>query len=482
MNSSRSTPFLLLFALIFQSLLFNGAARAEQTKPNILLIITDDQRFDDLDGVMPQTKEEIFDQGVRFTRGYVTTPACNPSRASIFTGQYTSRHKAYTNRFPLESDTFVTRLKNEGDYFTGLVGKFMNTWNGTPREEFDYWVSFGGGSSKYKNPILNVNGKWQLTKGYMTTLLEEYALDFFEAAHKGNKPWFLALPYNAPHLPLSLPNTETPKLPTPQPPSFQKNYNNLPHPAPAWLKNKKPFSAAKKKSFVQQRKEQRKALQLVDQSLDRIFSELKRKGSFKDTLIFFLSDNGLFFGEHRLQSKDAVYEEAIKVPFAIRAPGEKKAAINESLVANIDIGPTIFDYAGIKKPWDMDGISLKPLLDGNTSQTASRTLFIEGFRRAGPRNAFSALHDGKTVFVTQHYIGKKPSDFELYELPIDPYQLSNRIHDTHVGSDVARLKSQLVKKLQDLRGSQIVTLPKEKRLPAKLTGPTKKQVMNLQQP
>lgn len=125
-------------------------------RPNILIIVSDDQRFDTME-YMPLTKSQIFDQGVTYRRGYITTPACCPSRASILTGMYAHKHGVLVNQDVLNKSIFVRDHLNAG-YLTGLVGKYLNSWDGSPRPEFDYWVSFDGGGSPYYDPDLNMQG------------------------------------------------------------------------------------------------------------------------------------------------------------------------------------------------------------------------------------------------------------------------------------------------------------------------------------
>lgn len=171
-------------------------------RPNFLIIITDDQRYDSMQ-YMPRTQELIFDQGVTFSRGYITTPLCCPSRSSIFTGLYAHNHGVIDNDIQLKSDTFAYYL-NESGYYTGLIGKYLNSWR--EKDEippgFDYWVAFSRGESRYYNPRLNVNGDWiRHQDQYITYTLGEYALQFLDQASKQRNPFSLVLAFNAPHSP-----------------------------------------------------------------------------------------------------------------------------------------------------------------------------------------------------------------------------------------------------------------------------------------
>lgn len=179
-----------------------GIAAHQRYAPELLIIVTDDQRYDTME-YMPNTQRLIFDQGATFSRGYVTTPFCCPSRASILTGMYAHNHGVYVNEIPLEIGTVAEALYRNG-YFTGLVGKYLNSWNGDMRPEFDYWVSFWGGTMKhYYDPDLNVNGTWSKHAGYSTYLFRDYGLEFLDEAARQSRPFFLLYTPNAPHAPFT---------------------------------------------------------------------------------------------------------------------------------------------------------------------------------------------------------------------------------------------------------------------------------------
>ena len=129
-------------------------------RPNFLIIVTDDQRFDTME-YMPNTRQLIFDQGVTFSRGYITTPFCCPSRASILTGLYAHNHYVLENTDKLRLPTLVEDLQKNG-YYTGLVGKYLNSWDGEARPEFDYWISFFGGTvPSYYDPERLHGAPWR---------------------------------------------------------------------------------------------------------------------------------------------------------------------------------------------------------------------------------------------------------------------------------------------------------------------------------
>jgi len=399
-----------------------------QDQPNILIILTDDQRFDDVTPYMPITSAELFDKGAYFPSAYITTPACCPSRASIFTGRYASQHEVIGNPYVLREPTFIEMLKDADIYFTGIVGKYLNTSNGRPRPEFDYWVSFEGGNVSYFNPELNVNGRVRTIRGYSTTIFGKFAQKFLSRAQKQEKPFLLYLSFNAPHYPAkphpSARNMFT--VPTEVPPSFNEADRSD---KPAWIRKRDPVS----QRFIERmRTRQRQCLWTVDQTIGKILAQLEESGLLENTAIFFLSDNGIFAGEHTLNSKDAVYEEAVRVPFTFRwdkgvDPGERP-----QLTSNIDIAPTVLDLAGLPILDDMEGKSLLSIAAEDTDpHSLHRHILLEGFRESNARVPFYALHTGRWVYVnSKPQFEGLPVERELYDLENDPHQLENLVSDT----------------------------------------------------
>lgn len=395
--------------------------------PNILLIISDDQRYDDLDPFMPVTRKKIFDTGAEFTNAYVTTPACCPSRASIFTGRYASEHRVTGNRFRLKEKTFIEDIHSTGKYYTGLVGKYLNTWDGTHRPEFNYWASFAGGSAPYYNPPLNVNGVWTRTKGYITHLLRDYALDFLDQAAHQQKPFLLVLAVNTPHAPAIPFNKDTKRFAgykKPLPPNFNHRSRTD---KPYWLQRRKLLPERAVSTLSNFRRKQWQCLYSLDQAVEKIMNKLTEIDQLDNTAIFYLSDNGLLLGEHTLKSKDAVYEAAIKVPFGLHYPPLIAPQTRKELVANIDIAPTIYDLAQIPIPIRVSGHSLLGLFNA-TSPPWREELLIEGYRTQRNRRPFIAIHTPRFVLIKNQRFSRNfdPHRFELYDLAVDPFQLNNR--------------------------------------------------------
>ncbi len=404
--------------------------RINDQRPNFLIILTDDQRYDTMD-FMPVTKATIFDQGVTFTHGYITTPLCCPARASILTGMYAHNTGVETNDDPLTKTTFFQVLHQNG-YYTGLVGKYLNSWNGEIRPEFNYWVSFFRGESPYTDPYLNINGSWATQKGYITDILGNYVIQFLDQAARQPRPFVLLFAPSAPHQPATPFQGDQdllPDLPPYRPPSF--NEADISD-KPLWVQDQllDPTTISRIDAF---RRKQLLTLIALDRVDAQIFDEMRKNGQLDNTVIIYLSDNGLMWGEHRMFSKNSFYEEATKVPFGFRYPPlVPKPLVENQLVANIDIAPTLYQMAGIPIPANMDGLSWVNLLEGKPWRDS---LLIEGWP---PRGYYSAIHTEQYVY--SETLGDKS---EFYDLQSDPYELTNGIDNPAYQDLIASLKQKL---------------------------------------
>jgi len=404
-------------------------------RPNILVIITDDQRADTLtEDYMPFTWSNLVQQGVLFERGFVTTPLCAPCRSSVLTGRLGRHTGVLTNNVLLQETTFVERIHDRG-YYTGQVGKFLNPWNGAPWPGYDYWVAHPGGASPYFNPRLNVNGEFAVYEGYITHLLRDFALKFLEQTPE-DQPFFLYFAPNAPHAQFhDAPGYEDyyQDLPPHRPPSFNEEDVSD---KPAWLQALTLMNRNQIAQVDTRRRQQLQMIRPVDDAIQDIFSLLIDQGRLDNTFVFFMGDNGFFWGEHRVRmGKNRVYEEAQRVPFAVRFPPlapVKEPRVEHRLVANIDIAPTIYQVAGMPIPAHVDGRSLIPLLRG--SSRWRNALLFEG--RSNP--AFQAIRTERFV-----YVENTNQRSELYTLGRDPYQLENAADDPDYAELVKELSARL---------------------------------------
>lgn len=421
----------VLALLMLFSIASCAAPYQTDRRPNFLIIVTDDQRLDTME-YMPNTQSLILDQGVTFANGFVTTPLCCPSRASILTGMYAHNHGVRENEDKLNHTTFMEVMRDNG-YYTGLVGKYLNSWKGEPRPEYDYWVSFFKGETVYYSPDLNVNGEWLRHKDqYVTYALGDYAVDFLDKAARQDKPFILLFAPNAPHRPTT-PAVEDEGLLTDlephRPPSFNEEDMSD---KPAWLANRPLLTEEEIVEIDAYRRDQLLTLISLDRTIARVIAQLQSSGELDRTMVVFISDNGQFLGEHRFgSSKNRYYEENVHIPFAIRYPPLVPVPyVENKLAANIDIAPTLFDLAGIPIPASMDGESLAKLL-----------------RRDGPWREYLLLEggilDGSYVGVRseRYFYGENDGYPEFYDLLEDPYQLQNLIGEPDHRDLIAQYKT-----------------------------------------
>ena len=307
--------------------------------PNIVLILTDDMRLDELE-YMPKTQSLIVDEGVTYSNAFVTTSQCCPSRASILRGQYVHNHGVWSNAPPeggyetfesqgYEASTIATWLQDAG-YNAALIGKYLNGYPTSGQRRYvppgwdEWYAKFGGGYYDYS---LNENGTGVVSYGsteqdYSTDVLLDKAHDLIKRSAGYSQPFFMYLAPNAPHDPyVSAPRHEGmfEDVQAPRPPSFDESDVSD---KPLWVNSRSRLSADEEEQIDQVFRERLRMLQAVDDMVEGVVSELTAQGELDDTYIFFTSDNGYHLGEHRiLEEKNTPYEESIKVPLAVRGPG-----------------------------------------------------------------------------------------------------------------------------------------------------------------
>jgi len=396
-------------------------ARAEG-RPNVLLIVTDDQRWDTME-FMPRTKARIFDQGVSFSNAFATTPLCCPSRSSIFTGMYAGNHGVELNSETSNEDlpTFPEAMNDSG-YYTGLVGvKYVNSWNPRhARPEFDFWSVGYASQSAFGASSMNVNGTDVEVSGYGTHVDGDYAQRFLEEAADQPDPFMLMFAPNAPHIPaVPAPGDENLYLDLPQhrPPSFDEADTSG---KPAWVRSTRRLSTATIAEVDQTRLGQLQMLNSLDITISDLLDTLELQGRMDNTVVMFMSDNGYLWGEHRQLAKSRPYEESVRIPLAIRYPTIVQTPhVDDRIVANIDIAPTMYELAGLPIPPIVDGASLILLVRDDSNLVWRDDILLES-----REFSFNAVHTKDMV-----YIENTGDISELYDLRADPYQLQNLLAD-----------------------------------------------------
>lgn len=421
--------------------------RLNDKRPNIILIMTDDQPFHTIT-YMPVLMQELAGKGIIFTNGFATTPLCCPSRVSILTGEYAHNHKVFTNRAPLggaskfeTDDASLAVWMKEAGYRTGYFGKYLNDYEslqppGYIPPGWDDWGVYldkdinedAGNLQYYSNFTMSENGVIVEYKGkklnFGTDAVTKKSVDFI--AQSQNTPFFLIVGYYNPHSPyIAAPrHEETFRAGTPwewfqyRPPNF--NEQDI-HDKPGYLKELSPLSP--EEIDTTHRQILRSQLS-VDDGIASIVNVLKKTGLSENTVIFFISDNGMTLGDHRFGvTKNCPYEACIKIPFIVHSPAMFDPRTDEHLVANIDLAPTFLALAGADIPPSIDGRSLVTLLN-DTQTTWREEILIEHWPTEEGSGAivpeFYAVRTREWKYV-EYVTGEK----ELYDLVNDPYELNN---------------------------------------------------------
>jgi N-acetylglucosamine-6-sulfatase len=400
---------------------FVGAGKAAARLPNIILIVTDDQRWDTV-SYMPTVQSKLVARGITFANGFVTNPLCCPSRASILTGSYSHRTRVYRNRDLLggfasfrDESTLATWLDAAG-YATALIGKYLNGYPGSyVPPGWDRWVALRP-SGYYRYGFDRDGEDFPLTDRatYSTDFLAQEAVSFISTARG---PFFLYFAPYGPHppaIPAARHSSAFADLPPWRPPSY--NERDVAD-KPPWVRAVPRWDAARRQSVDTFRRNQLQSLLAVDEAVASILQALAARGGLANTLIVFVSDNGFLWGEHRQWAKWFPYEESARVPFVVRYDALISSARTETRAAlGIDLAPTFAEVAGVAAPGS-EGRSLLSILAGN--DVVWRPSFLVETLNGYPPT-YCALRSRRYSFIT-YRTGMR----ELYDMAVDPYQLRN---------------------------------------------------------
>ena len=442
---------------------------------NLLLIETDDQRWDTL-WAMPRLRRLLAEDGAVFTRALVSNPACCPSRTSLLSGGFYSHHTGVLQPGGLnggqhfdDRDTLATRLQRAG-YRTGLVGKYLLHLRAGSRRIPPGWSSFFVETThrSYVNHLFlhgestpHEHGRGEhrsYQRRYITDLEAEIALDFLDGvlAEEGRPPFFLWLATHAPHRPATPALQDRTAFP-----DFELGGRAY---GEADLSDKPPYVRSQGRKFgdfealnlsATLPHRQVRSLRAVDRAVEAILTRLEAAGELERTAVVFTSDNGFLWGEHRLFRKGMPYEESLRVPLVVRLPGIPAGERHQLVAMDLDIPATLLQLAGLPAVPGADGRSLVPLLL-DPGARGRGALLSEGFRN-GEGSSWCAVRTASHKWV-EHDDGVR----ELYDLVADPFELESR----HDDPDLAALRRDLSRRLEGFCGLSALT----RELPSAIPG------------
>ncbi len=455
-------------------------------RPNVIFIMTDDHTHDQMSCAGDELTstpgmDRLAREGIRFENAFTTNSLCAPSRATILTGCYSavngimgnSEGKNRVEKLDTSLPTFPLLLQGAG-YQTGIVGKWHLPHS--PRG-FDY-SSILPGQGVYYDPEFIENGTRKQFKGYVTDIITDQALEYLERTDR-SKPFCLVYQHKGPHRPFT-PATRHENLyqdvEFPYPATFNDDYATRKIAGKA--KDMQfdisvagdyedlPFglSDLDKKKWIFQRfvKDHYRSVASIDEGISRVLDYLDDNDLARNTLVIYTTDNGFFPGEHGWYDKRFMYEPAFRIPLLMRYPERIDASPVESrMVVNVDIAPTILDYACIAIPEVMQGESLAPMLDSKADVDWRDSVYYSYYENSWALRDASRedMSDPSFNYFTAHRIGphrgvrtdrfklieyySKSDYWEFFDLKADPNEVNNLYMDLAYADKIAELTLEL---------------------------------------
>ncbi len=496
-----------------------GPATAARRPPNVVVVMADDMRVDDL-RFAPSLRRLVARQGITFENSFAPYPLCCPARASFLTGVHAHRHHVWSHDPPWgyqrfdDSRTLATSLRRAG-YRTGFVGKYLNgygpqdslvsgkpSWRYVPRGWTDWRAAFEnpdvpgihGGTYYYFDTPYNVNGRVdnRYRGRYQTNVVGDFSLDMARRFSRHRDPFFMYVNYVAPHHggpvepddpgPIRDRRGHRRLLMTPAvPDSVKGRFDDvvrrgagLPRgggPAEASVRDKPgrlgklpEFLPRERRALREATRQRAEAVHVMDGQVRRLVTTLKRTGEWRRTVFVFTSDNGYLLGEHRLlQGKIWGHEPSLRVPMLVTGPGMRGGGEDghrrQDPITTVDLAATILDVAGARAPYDPDGVSRLPtLLDGDVGWTTP--VLHEALHTGGRKSGdFDDVRTAIGIRTSRYVMLRYRNGAELYDLADDAVQNRNRWR-SQAYRDVRRDLLEVWDAMKDCRGEEcLVALP-----------------------
>ncbi|MCK4921037.1 MAG: sulfatase [Bacteroidales bacterium] len=473
----------------------------ETTAPNILFIMSDDHTANAISSyglrfaeILPTPNiDRLANEGAMLTNCFVTNSISTPSRATIMTGKYGHKTGVYTlwDDIVKEDDNIAKYIQASG-YETAIIGK----WHlHTQPNGFDYY-SVLPGQGKYFNPVFKESGmEWidnskegNTYEGYTTDIITDKTLDWLDG-RDNSKPFFLMSHHKAPHglweyaprhehlfdsvsipEPFSLMEDKSHRSDGSK--EFGRNMLNMstrmsePRRGGFWPTGKMDITGMSdeeriRAAYQKYLKDYLRTVAAIDENVGRVLDYLEENDLVENTIVIYTSDQGMFLGEHSYYDKRWMFDEALKMPFLIRKPGEIEPKTKVSdVITNLDFAELLLDYAGLEIPEDMQGRSFRENLKGNSPDDWRQSMYYHYWMHFEGSNV--PAHYGirtkeyKLIFFYGSGLGlngtnddwKTPVSWELYDLKNDPYEVNNVYNDPDYAEVVVQMKKEL-KELKD---------------------------------
>jgi N-acetylglucosamine-6-sulfatase len=479
MDRAKSRRTLSLIIFLIMTCVGPGVSHAQQgqtpesapadSRPNMIVILVDDMRWDEIGVaghpyVQTPNIDRVAKEGVYFRNSFTTTPLCSPARASFLTGQYAHTNGITDNLARNEQshrlNTFPIALKDAG-YDTAFVGKWHMGNDDSPRPGFTKWAVMKG-QGEAINPEINIDGERQQFDGYVTDILTDISIEFINTPREN--PFMLYVSHKALHPNITqlddgstasapsgrggfiaadrhvgmyedaiVPRRASSSVTPTDKPALMRQINDMPKLGPGTITPE---------NTIKQRQEM---LMAVDDSLGTLMDALESRGNLDNTIVVVASDHGYWYGEHSLGAERRLaYEEGSRIPLMIRYPEKIAAGTRPSeLVLNIDLAPTLLEFAGVAPGDHIQGVSLLPVMAGDPVNWRD-SILVEYYSDT----VFERIYKmGYKAVRTERYKYIQYQDLdgmdELYDLAYDPYELKNIIHDSAAADILAAMKKEL---------------------------------------
>ncbi len=487
--------FLFLLCCFFVACGHLSSLPADQPRPNILFIMTDDHAAHAISAYgskINQTPnlDRLAKEGLRFNNCFAVNSICAPSRASILTGKYSHINGVTVfNEFDGSQWTVAKALQQAG-YHTAIIGKWHLKSDPTG---FDYWNILPG-QGLYHDPAFIEMGTRKKISGYATDIITDLTIEHLKNRPK-DKPFFLMSHHKAPHRPWNPPAKFArlyEDVTIPEPETFNDEYatrsdaareatmridrdltrNDLKLPPPPGLTgpalqrwksetdselevvengktNKLSGLALKKWKYQRYIKDYLRCIASVDENVGRLLDYLDESGLATNTIVIYTSDQGFFLGDHNWYDKRFMYEESIRMPFLVRYPPLiKPGSVSDAMVLNVDFASTFLELAGESIPPEVQGRSLKPLLSGSAPTDWRKSWYYRYYHYPADHRVQPHYGVRTERYKLIHF--DRINQWELFDLQTDSRELKNIYNDPQNAKLVTELKAEMARLRKEL--------------------------------